>query len=191
LFIDLIGIMLEHSTPSGEENRAPEPSGHSPPPSAFSLQNDLILMAAKLKEVGDFALIVVDPRPASTTDLTKCTHHDSTLTKSEYLAVVEKQFRAADPDNDGTLDVKELRSPAGRDADPTDDVMPLPGRSDDPHGPGSAPRALCRWRPLALQTIYAGQPRSFGAPLPASLSGPLILSVGIATGDITLTRAAG
>jgi hypothetical protein len=41
-------------------------------------------------------------------------HHDSTLTKSEYLAVVEKQFRAADPDNDATLDAKELRSPAGR-----------------------------------------------------------------------------
>jgi hypothetical protein len=136
---------------------APEPSGHSPPrvpPSAFSLQNDLILVAAKLKEPGDVALIVVDP--ASITDLTKCTratstpaassrgrivssiplhlwpnrelrqrldpkelaagdpHHDSTLTKSEYLAVVEKQFRAADPDNDATLDAKELRSPAGR-----------------------------------------------------------------------------
>jgi hypothetical protein len=80
LFIDLIGIMLEHSTLGGEEGRASEPSGHSPPlpPSALSLQNDVILMAAKLKELGDVALIVVDPRPASITDLKKCTRATST-----------------------------------------------------------------------------------------------------------------
>jgi Ca2+-binding EF-hand superfamily protein len=40
--------------------------------------------------------------------------HDGTLTKGEYLAVVEKRFTAADPDKDGTLDRKELRSAAGR-----------------------------------------------------------------------------
>ena len=32
----------------------------------------------------------------------------------EYLKVVENRFKAADPDTDGTLDEKELRSPAGR-----------------------------------------------------------------------------
>ena len=39
---------------------------------------------------------------------------DGTLTKAEYLTIVERRFRAANPDNDGTLDDKELRSPAGR-----------------------------------------------------------------------------
>jgi Ca2+-binding EF-hand superfamily protein len=40
--------------------------------------------------------------------------HDGTLTKEEYLAVVEARFRAADPDHDGTLDAKELKSGPGR-----------------------------------------------------------------------------
>jgi Ca2+-binding EF-hand superfamily protein len=40
--------------------------------------------------------------------------HDGTLTKEEYLAVVEQRFSAADPDHDGTLDAKELNSSAGR-----------------------------------------------------------------------------
>jgi hypothetical protein len=40
--------------------------------------------------------------------------HDGTLTKEEYLAVVEQRFGAADPDHDGTLDAKELKSSAGR-----------------------------------------------------------------------------
>jgi EF hand/EF-hand domain pair len=40
--------------------------------------------------------------------------HDGTLTKEEYLALVEQRFRAADPDHDGTLDAKELNSGAGR-----------------------------------------------------------------------------
>jgi Ca2+-binding EF-hand superfamily protein len=39
---------------------------------------------------------------------------DGTLTKDEYLAVIEQRFKAADPDNDGTLDAKELSNPAGR-----------------------------------------------------------------------------
>ena len=30
--------------------------------------------------------------------------HDGTLTRDEYLAVVEQRFAAADPDHDGTLD---------------------------------------------------------------------------------------
>jgi Ca2+-binding EF-hand superfamily protein len=40
--------------------------------------------------------------------------HDGTLSLDEYLAVVEKRFHAANRDNDGTLDAKELRTPAGR-----------------------------------------------------------------------------
>lgn len=40
--------------------------------------------------------------------------HDGTLTKDEFLAVVEQRFSAADPDHDGTLDAKELNSSAGR-----------------------------------------------------------------------------
>ena len=36
--------------------------------------------------------------------------HDGTLTKDEYLAVVEQRFSAADPDHDGTLDAKELQT---------------------------------------------------------------------------------
>jgi Ca2+-binding EF-hand superfamily protein len=40
--------------------------------------------------------------------------HDGTLTKDEYLALVEQRFKAADPDNDGTLDAKELNSAAGK-----------------------------------------------------------------------------
>jgi Ca2+-binding EF-hand superfamily protein len=40
--------------------------------------------------------------------------HDGTLTKDEYLAVVDQRFSAADPDHDGTLDAKELNSGAGR-----------------------------------------------------------------------------
>jgi Ca2+-binding EF-hand superfamily protein len=40
--------------------------------------------------------------------------HDGTLTKEEYLAVVEQRFKAADPDHDGTLDAKELNTPAGQ-----------------------------------------------------------------------------
>lgn len=40
--------------------------------------------------------------------------NDGTLTRDEYLALVEKRFTAADPDADGALGAKELRSTAGR-----------------------------------------------------------------------------
>ena len=39
--------------------------------------------------------------------------HDGTLSKNEYLAVVEQRFNAADLDHDGTLDEKELHFSAG------------------------------------------------------------------------------
>jgi hypothetical protein len=35
-------------------------------------------------------------------------------TKDGYLALVDRRFRAADPDGDGTLDAKELGSKAAR-----------------------------------------------------------------------------
>jgi Ca2+-binding EF-hand superfamily protein len=40
--------------------------------------------------------------------------NDGTLSKDEYLAVVEKRFKAADPDNDGTLSAAEFKTAAGR-----------------------------------------------------------------------------
>jgi hypothetical protein len=39
--------------------------------------------------------------------------HDGTLTKDEYLALVERRFKAADPDHDGTVSAAEFRTPAG------------------------------------------------------------------------------
>jgi Ca2+-binding EF-hand superfamily protein len=40
--------------------------------------------------------------------------NDGTLSKDEYLAVVEKRFKAADPDNDGTVSATEFETAAGR-----------------------------------------------------------------------------
>jgi len=39
---------------------------------------------------------------------------DKTLTKDEYLAVVEQRFKAADGDNDGTVSAAEFRTRSGR-----------------------------------------------------------------------------
>ena len=39
---------------------------------------------------------------------------DKTLTKDEYLAVVEQRFKVADGDNDGTVSAAEFRSRSGR-----------------------------------------------------------------------------
>jgi hypothetical protein len=40
--------------------------------------------------------------------------NDGTLDKNEYLALVEQRFKAADPDEDGKLDAKEQKTPAGK-----------------------------------------------------------------------------
>ncbi len=40
--------------------------------------------------------------------------HDKTLSKDEYLAVVEQRFKAADPDNDGTISEAEFNTRAGQ-----------------------------------------------------------------------------
>jgi Ca2+-binding EF-hand superfamily protein len=39
---------------------------------------------------------------------------DGTLSKDEYLAMVEKRFKAADSDNDGSVSAAEFNSAAGR-----------------------------------------------------------------------------
>ena len=39
---------------------------------------------------------------------------EGTLSKDEYLALVERWFRAPGVDHEGTLTAKELNSPAGR-----------------------------------------------------------------------------
>jgi Ca2+-binding EF-hand superfamily protein len=40
--------------------------------------------------------------------------NEGTLSKDEYLAVVEKRFKATDPDNDGTVSAAEFKTAAGR-----------------------------------------------------------------------------
>jgi Ca2+-binding EF-hand superfamily protein len=40
--------------------------------------------------------------------------NDATLTRDEYVALVEKLFKNADADNEGTLDARELRSNSGK-----------------------------------------------------------------------------
>ncbi len=42
------------------------------------------------------------------------TDHDGTLSKDEYLALVEKLFKQADADHDGTLSAAELQSRPGK-----------------------------------------------------------------------------
>jgi EF hand len=37
-----------------------------------------------------------------------------TLSKDEYLSFVEKRFKAADPDNDGTVSAAEFKTAAGQ-----------------------------------------------------------------------------
>jgi Ca2+-binding EF-hand superfamily protein len=39
---------------------------------------------------------------------------DKTLSKDEYLAVVEQRFKSADADNDGSVSAAEFHTPAGR-----------------------------------------------------------------------------
>lgn len=39
--------------------------------------------------------------------------HNKTLTKDEYLAIVDKRFKAADSNHDGKVDIQELSSLSG------------------------------------------------------------------------------
>jgi EF hand domain-containing protein len=40
-------------------------------------------------------------------------HHNKTLTKDEYLSIVDERFKAADSNHDGKLDIQELSSLGG------------------------------------------------------------------------------
>jgi len=40
--------------------------------------------------------------------------HDKTLSRDEYLALVEQRFKAADTDHEGTLSNSEFHTPKGR-----------------------------------------------------------------------------
>jgi Ca2+-binding EF-hand superfamily protein len=52
---------------------------------------------------------VIGPKAFAAAD----TDHDGTLSKDEYLALVQKLFNQADANHDGTLNAKELGSTAG------------------------------------------------------------------------------
>jgi Ca2+-binding EF-hand superfamily protein len=39
---------------------------------------------------------------------------DGTLDEKEHIAVVKQKFEATNPDDDGTIDLKELESPKGQ-----------------------------------------------------------------------------
>jgi Ca2+-binding EF-hand superfamily protein len=53
---------------------------------------------------------VVGPKTLAAADA----DHDGTLSKDEYMTLVEKAFKRADVDHDGTLDAAELDSSAGK-----------------------------------------------------------------------------
>ena len=40
--------------------------------------------------------------------------NDGTLSKDEYLALIEDRFKAADPDNDGSMSAAEFKTHAGQ-----------------------------------------------------------------------------
>jgi Ca2+-binding EF-hand superfamily protein len=70
----------------------------------------------KLNKDGDSTLEtnevkgVIGPKAFQQAD----TDHDGTLSKSEYLALVEKLFKKADTDHDGKLTAAELQSKSGQ-----------------------------------------------------------------------------
>jgi hypothetical protein len=51
--------------------------------------------------------------------------NDGTLSKDEYLAVVERRFKAADPDNDGTVSAAEFKDGCWPVSYPTDVLGPV------------------------------------------------------------------
>ena len=53
---------------------------------------------------------VIGPKAFKAAD----TDHDGTISKDEYLALVEKLFKRADTDHDGKLSAAELKSSSGR-----------------------------------------------------------------------------
>ena len=103
------------------------------PPSAFSVvsktdtDNDNTLDLAEVKAAASAKFDTLNKDADGTLDAkevegiigaktlkTADLDNDGTLTKDEYLALVEKLFKMADVDHDGTLSVQELKSEAGR-----------------------------------------------------------------------------
>ncbi len=69
-------------------------------------------VVAKYDTDSDQTLDVVEVNTAASARFERV--HDGTLSKDEYLALVQKLFKQADTDHDGTLDAKELKSKAGQ-----------------------------------------------------------------------------
>ena len=93
----------------------------------FDTDADGTLDLAEVKKAATALFAKLDPDHDGTLDRRELTgrlsarelaaadpDHDGTLTLDEYLALVEKRFNAANLDADGTLDARELRTPAGR-----------------------------------------------------------------------------
>ena len=102
-------------------------SGHSSPIRMFVMDNDGTVDLAEAKKAASVSFDKLDRDRDGTLDKRELARrltpkelaaadpdHDGTLTKDEYLAVVEQRFSAADPDHDGTLDAKELNTKAGQ-----------------------------------------------------------------------------
>jgi Ca2+-binding EF-hand superfamily protein len=102
-------------------------SGHSSPIRMFDMDNDGTVDLAEAKKAASVSFDKLDRDRDGTLDKRELARrltpkelaaadpdHDGTLTKDEYLAVVEQRFSAADPDHDGTLDAKELNTKAGQ-----------------------------------------------------------------------------
>jgi hypothetical protein len=102
-------------------------SVHSDPIKGFDLDRARTLDLGEVKKAAAEMLSRLDTGHNETIDRRELTsrlrarelasadpNHDGTLTLDEYLGVVEKRFIAANRDNDGTLNARELRASAGR-----------------------------------------------------------------------------
>lgn len=103
-------------------------SGTCPVMKQFDPDNDgtMDLPEAKAAASKLFARLNKDPKKDNTLSAAELKGHmtskelkaanpdnDGTLDINEYLAEVEKRFNAANPDNDGTIDCKELKTKTG------------------------------------------------------------------------------
>jgi Ca2+-binding EF-hand superfamily protein len=101
-------------------------SGHAGAIGMFDTDNDGTIDLAEAKKAASSTFDKLDrdhdgtldkrelARRLTAKELAAADPDHGTLTKDEYLAVVEQRFNAADPDHDGTLDAKELSTKAGQ-----------------------------------------------------------------------------